>query len=133
MSDDNAGRIQRMMDDFVRGDYEAAIGVFAEDVEGDFTHMPEGRMTHGHEQLRSEIARWAGTWKQLTTEVERIQAQGDKVLLLVRQSGIGKGSGAPMEMRYGQVFTLRDGEIVAMKTYLDRARAAEAAGIEGST
>jgi ketosteroid isomerase-like protein len=128
MSEQNTELIRAMLDAFVRGDYEAALDAFDPEVEGDFTHMPDGQMTHGREELRREIARWQGAWEDLTTEIEGIEAKGENVLLLVYQSGVGKGSGAPMEMRYAQVFSIRDERIVRMKTYLDRAAAFEAAG-----
>jgi ketosteroid isomerase-like protein len=35
-------------------------------------------------------------------------------------------------MRYGQIFTVRNGGIVAMKTYLDPDEALRAAGVERS-
>jgi ketosteroid isomerase-like protein len=128
MSKPNVELIREMLDAFVRGDYEAALDAFDPEVEGDFTHMPDGRMTSGREELRQEVARWQGTWEDLTTEIEGIEARGGNVVLLVRQSGTGKGSGAPMEMRYGQVFWIEDGRIVRMKTYLDRTAAFEEAG-----
>jgi ketosteroid isomerase-like protein len=128
MSERNIELIRAMLDAFVRGDYEAALDAFDPEVEGDFTHMPEGRTTQGREELQQEVARWQGTWKDLTTEIEGIEAKGRNVLLLVYQSGVGKGSGAPMEMHYSQVFSIRDERIVWMKTYLDRAEALEAAG-----
>jgi len=37
-----------------------------------------------------------------------------------------------MEMRYGQVFTVSDGAIVAMKTYLDAGEALRVAGVDRS-
>jgi hypothetical protein len=54
---------------------------------------------------------------------------GEKVVLLVRQTGTGKTSGVPAEIRYGQVFVVHNSVIVSMKTYLDRAEALEAAGL----
>jgi ketosteroid isomerase-like protein len=128
MSQSNVEIVREMLDAFVRGDYEGALEAFDPGVEGDFTHMPDGQMTHGREELRREIARWQGAWEELTTEIEGIEAKGENVLLLVYQSGVGKGSGAPMEMHYAQVFSIRDERIVWMKTFLDRAEALEAAG-----
>ena len=122
-----------MLDAFERGDYEAALEMFDPAVEGDFTHMADGRVVRGRAGIRAEIARWLGTWADLTTEWEAVLAgSGNRVLVLVRQSGTGKGSGAPMEMRYGQVFTVGDGAILAMKTYLDRDEARRAAGTAAS-
>ena len=80
----------------------------------------------------NEIVRWQSAWKGLETEYEGVGAVGGSVAVLVHQSGTGKGSGAAMEMRYGQVFTVSDGAIVAMKTYLDAGEALRVAGVDRS-
>ena len=117
-----------MMVAFLDGDYERSLLAFDPEVEGDFTHMPEGRIARGQEELRREVARWQRTWEQFETEIEDI-LDGEKVVLLVRQTGTGKKSGVPAEIRYGQVFVVRNRVIVSIKTYLDRAEALEAAGL----
>jgi ketosteroid isomerase-like protein len=129
-TDQNVRVIREMFAAFGRGDYEDALAAFDDDVEGDFTHMPDGRMVRGRDGIRAEVARWRGVWTRFETEYEGIAGTGDKVVIFVRQTGTGKSSGAPMEMRYGQVFTLREGAIVAMKTYLDRDQALRDAGVE---
>lgn len=120
-----------MMLAFLEGDYEGALLAFDPEVEGDFTHMPDGRMAHGREELRREVARWQSTWEHLETEIEDILDAGEKVVLLVRQTGTGKTSGVPAEIRYGQVLVVRNGLITSIKTYLDRDEALAAAGLSG--
>jgi ketosteroid isomerase-like protein len=130
MAERNIEIVRAMLDAFTRQDYEAALSAFALDVEGDFTHMPEGRLVHGPDELRRAVARWQLTWDELDTELEEIQSVGENVVIVVRQAGVGKLSKAPMEMRYAQVFTVRDGRIAAMKTYLDPKEAFSAAGAD---
>jgi ketosteroid isomerase-like protein len=129
MSKENVEVVRAMMAAFLEGDYERSLLTFDPEVEGDFTHMPDGRMTRGRDELRREIVRWRGTWDGLETEVEDIRDGGENVVLLVRQVGTGKASGAQSEMRYGQVLGVREGSIVSMKTYLDQADALSAAGL----
>jgi ketosteroid isomerase-like protein len=131
MSQENVEVVRAMMVAFLNGDYERSLLAFDPEVEGDFTHMPEGRMTRGQEELRREVARWQRTWEQFETEIEDILDAGEKVVLLVRQTGTGKTSGVPAEIRYGQVFVVRNRLIVSIKTFLDRADALEAAGLRG--
>ena len=131
MSEENVELIREMMAAFVAGDYERALAAFAPEVEGDFTHMADGRMTSGREEMGREVARWALTWENFETEVEEILDAGEYVVLIVRQTGTGKTSGVPADIRYGQVFAVRDGQIVSMKSYLDPAAALEAAGLSG--
>jgi ketosteroid isomerase-like protein len=43
---------------------------------------------------------------------ELIDAGDDRVVGVARQSGIGKGSGAAVEVRFGMIYTLEDGQVV---------------------
>ena len=131
MSEENVELIREMMAAFVAGDYERALAAFDPEVEGDFTHMADGRMAIGREELGREVARWALTWDNFETEVEEILDAGENVVLIVRQTGTGKTSGVPADIRYGQVFAVRDRQIVSMKSYLAPAAALEAAGLSG--
>ena len=49
--------------------------------------------------------------------------------MLTHQSATGKGSGAPVELKVGQVYELEDGRIVRVTNYLGHAEALEAAGL----
>jgi ketosteroid isomerase-like protein len=130
MSQENVEIVRKMMTAFIDGDYERALLAFDSEVEGDFTHMPDGRMTLGREELRGEIAGWQGTWDEFETEVEDIiDAEGERVVLLVRQTGTGRGSGVKAEIRYAQIFVVRDGAVASMKTYLDPDEAWRDAGL----
>jgi uncharacterized protein len=125
----NLDVVRTMLRAFSNQEYEAALEAFDPDVEGDFTHMPEGQSVTGPDGIRREVARWELTWDGLRTDVEDLVEAGDKVLLMVRQTGTGKQSGIELDMRYAQVFELRDGRIVRMKTFLDPTEARTAAGL----
>ena len=129
MSEENVRIVREMIDAFLRRDYARALESFDSAVEGDFTHMMDGRMTVGPEELSAEVARWTSDWRELHTEVEEIRPAGDRVFMVLSQRGIGRRSGAETELRYAQIFTLRDRRIVAMKTYLDVDEARAEAGL----
>ena len=46
------------------------------------------------------------------------------------QTGTGHESGAPVEMRFFQIFEVRDGLTIRLTTYLDPAEARRAAGLD---
>ena len=121
-----------MLEAFRRGDYDSALSAYSPDGEYDFTHLADGRLVRDREGVRSEVTRWAATWDGLTMEYELVGTIGEQVVIVVEQTGTGKGSGAPMEMRYGQVFTVRDGAIVGMRTHLDPDDALASAGLDQS-
>ena len=56
---------------------------------------------------------------------------GERVVTVVRESGRGKSSGAPVTIRYGQVITVREGKIVETVVYGDPEDAFAAAGLTG--
>jgi ketosteroid isomerase-like protein len=76
------------------------------------------------EQLR-------GAWVDLATEpLEFIEAPGDRVVTLIRQSGRGRESGVPIEVHFFQLWTIRDGKVRKIELFRHRADALEAAGLK---
>jgi ketosteroid isomerase-like protein len=53
----------------------------------------------------------------------------DKVVVVVSMTGRGRGSDVPVEGRFVQVWTLRDGKAVSLRDYATKAEALEAAGL----
>ena len=75
------------------------------------------------EQYRDE-------WVDLTQEpVDLIQAPGDRVLALIRQSASGRQSGVPIVIHFFEVVTFRDGRICRVAYFRHRADAERAAGL----
>jgi ketosteroid isomerase-like protein len=63
-------------------------------------------------------------------EIEEISEAGeDRLLVVSRVTGRGKGSGVKVEQRNGQVWTFVDGKIARIDSYMNRAEALEAAGL----
>jgi ketosteroid isomerase-like protein len=59
---------------------------------------------------------------------EEFADMGDRVVVTVRFRARGRGSGTPVDARLYDVFTLRDGKIVRMDQFAERAEALEAVG-----
>ena len=69
-------------------------------------------------------------WGKFEVELEEFIDGGDAVVVAVRISGMGRGSGATADMRVFNVWTLRDGKVIRLTGgYRDRAEALEAAGL----
>jgi ketosteroid isomerase-like protein len=127
LSAENVEIVKRMLDAYLSGDYEAGLAPFAEDVEW---HDQFGTY-YGHEGVTQSTARWAGTWDDLEMEVEDLlDAGGDDVVLLLKVTGRGRGSGVPVEGTTSWVYTLRDGKIVLVRLFEDADEARRAAGLE---
>jgi hypothetical protein len=54
---------------------------------------------------------------------------GDSVVLMFRQSGIGRGSGVATEREFFGVYDLSDSKVVRYRQYESRAEALEAVGL----
>jgi ketosteroid isomerase-like protein len=83
-------------------------------------------------QSASRRFRDSGPWSgsPISFEPERFfDVDGGRVLVFVRVSATGKGSGAPVEIPAAHEFTIRDGRVVRFKAYANRTEALEAAGL----
>jgi ketosteroid isomerase-like protein len=103
----------------------------APDAEFDFRALyPDQPVLQGVEAMRA--FRDAGPWgESISFEPEHFLAAGeDTVLVLVRGTATGRGSGAPTERRIAHEITLRDGMIVRVKVHADQDEAMLGLGLE---
>jgi hypothetical protein len=120
----------------VRGAYASPGALFAgfsdrmaPQAEFDFTAVyPDRPVLKGVEALRR--FREKGPWAELRYEPSRFLAVDDeRILVLVKVSAIGRGSGVPVELLNAHEWTIRDGFLIRFKVYGDQAAALEAAGL----
>lgn len=114
-------------------DLLAALGEFATpDAEFDFTEAyPDGPVVKGIAGVRRIAANWP--WDALHFEPERfLDVDAQLVLVFVRATATGVGSGVPVERRTAHECTFSDGSLVRFKVYPDHERALEAAGVSTS-
>ena len=74
---------------------------------------------------------WAGPYSSLRVEVEEIREIGDKLLTLVRQVGVPKGTTTEIADSSAAVWTLADGKLVRVEFHLDVEAAKRSAGLDG--
>ena len=131
MSQENVEIVRRMVEAYVSGDFETALAAYDPEVEFDVSIRPEGEVYRGPEGVAEAMRTWTGKWDDFRVEVEEIiDAGGDRVLLVDRQTGRGKGSGAPLDQQTFSVFTIRGGKIVRVVWLPTREQAfREAAGL----
>jgi ketosteroid isomerase-like protein len=60
---------------------------------------------------------------------ERFLEKGDKIVVILRMTGVGKVSGVPVEERIAHLWTVDGGRAVALQAYTSPADALEAAGL----
>ena len=135
MSRENVDLIRRMFEEF--GWSPAGIekasqaGVVSPDIELDFSALYlDGPVVRGFEEWRRGFANtvpWGGS---VAFEAERfIDVDDERVLIFMRVTAQGVGSGIPVENRVAHEYTVRDGVISRWKGYADRSEALQAAGL----
>jgi ketosteroid isomerase-like protein len=82
----------------------------------------------GHDGWRAFWRIWRDAWESVSIRVERIEDLGHRVFAIVAFDGVGRGSGAPVSMSFGQIWTIRDG-LVGRIDVLEPSEALEAAGL----
>jgi len=118
---------------YERGDLEPMFRDFyTEDIRWDITRFedwPDVSVFVGLDQVRDVYRMWFGTWDELHFRVDSFDAPPDKVVSVVDQHGIGKQSGAVVDVRIGVVWTMRDGRAARMDMYTHPEDAFADAGI----
>jgi ketosteroid isomerase-like protein len=120
--------VREMLEDYLRGDYEAALPAFAPDVEV----VTSLERFHGRAGVVKEAKRWDEMWSDYRFEVEGLIDAGDRVVLLYHQVGRATESGVEVQERAGWVYTLREGKITRVEMFQDRETALRAAGVISS-
>jgi ketosteroid isomerase-like protein len=130
MSEENVEIVRRIAEDYAAGDDQAVIAVIDPNVEFDASRFrPDGEIYKGLEAMLEAQRTWRGTFADWKLEILEVRDGGDDVLVAGRESGRGKGSGAPIDQTFFAVFTLRDGKIIRWRHFSNRAEALEAAGL----
>lgn len=90
---------------------------------------PDSGPYHGHEGALQAMVDWLDSFDEFHFEpTEFIDAGGD-VVVPNYQRGIGKGSGAKVEMTAAWVCSVRDGKIASLREYSSKAKALGAVGL----
>jgi ketosteroid isomerase-like protein len=91
--------------------------------------FPEAGAHRGPEAIGAYMKRFLGAWERVVIEGESFLAAGDSVVVGVHQQATGKGSGAPVALRYFQVWTFRGSTVQRIESIQDRSDALEAVGL----
>lgn len=132
MSRDNVELAKRVVDAYNRRDVDT---FFAELATPDFEWWPaltrayEGGCYQGRNGVESFYADTRENWEELQTLPEEFRDLGDCVLVMGRQMGRGKGSGAWVDAPIANILDFRDGRIWRSRAYFDLAEALRTAGV----
>jgi ketosteroid isomerase-like protein len=125
-------------EDFIRSAYDrfnAGEKVPPDDLwhaDGEYVNSaddPDPAIHRGLQAVREQFARWVDTYPDLRVEPLEILVNGDRVFAWTHWTGHAAASGAPVEMRMAQVWTVDGGKLRRGEEYFDRAEALRAAGL----
>jgi ketosteroid isomerase-like protein len=130
MSAENVGVVRMGYEAWNRGDVEGVLGLLDPEVDWQgYTHLPESGALEGRDQVGAWLERFLDAWEQLDIDVAELIEAGDHVVALVSFHGRGKGSGVQVEGGVdAHVWTIRNGQIAAVKLYQGTREALEALG-----
>jgi ketosteroid isomerase-like protein len=133
MSQENVEMIERMLDK-AQHDPTALFEILDDDVRWELgsLNIPDVGATYcGPAGVGEFFRRWVGPFDEWGYEVGDVIEAGDSVVVQIQQWGRGKGSGATVESRFWQVWTIRDGKVVRATHHFEKADALEAVGRPG--
>jgi ketosteroid isomerase-like protein len=134
MSEANVEIARRVFAAFERtGDLEVLQEYWAEDIVWDVSRsdFPDKGIYYGMEGVREWTRGIEDAFEGLVWEFEEITDLGqDRVLVVTRLKGHGQFSKIGIDYRFPYVLTLRDGIVIRVDRYRDRAEALKAVGVE---
>jgi ketosteroid isomerase-like protein len=133
MSQENVVIVRRLFDAFNRQDGNAVRELWTADAEWRPAYIGggllEGAVFRGDEGMAAFVELQAETWESVVAEPADARDLGNTVLVEVRLSAVGRGSGVPVERVTWNVFELRDGRISKGRVYTNERQALEAVGL----
>jgi ketosteroid isomerase-like protein len=131
MSQENVEIIRRAIGAWNRRDFHSLTDLFHEDVElhfiGGFANLVGTELSGRDAVFRF----WRDFIETLGGELELETAHDDggRVVTIGTIRGVGGRSGVPSEIRFGQVWSLRDAKVSRMDSYYEPNDALEAVGL----
>ena len=129
MSSRNVEAVRRGVEAWARGDIDAMLAVYDEEVEVVDSERAGPGPFRGHDAFRSWLAEWMEAWDEYTAEIEGLVDVGDHVVLFQHHLGRAKGSGIELDQRGALLLGVRDGKVILHRPYTHRKEALEAAGL----
>jgi ketosteroid isomerase-like protein len=132
MSRENVELAREAYEAWQAGDLDGFLALVDDDViTRRLAPLPDPGTWRGSDGMLAVIADWADMFDEFKiTEAEFIDA-GEQVVARIAQEGRIKGSGGnPVPGTFWFVFGVRNGKLVTMDMYADKAKALEAAGLQ---
>lgn len=123
MSRENVEIVRRAYEAWDQGVYPEFIAMLDAEIE---LVLPKGGLNEGtqrgHGAVRQVLESYVESFENLRVEPEQFFDNEDRVVVFVRISGQGRGSGVQLEVRPAHVLTLRGGKVRRLEAFPERER-----------
>jgi ketosteroid isomerase-like protein len=119
-----ADAVERIKDSYAalnRRDIDGTMAVLDQDAKWvEHSDLPEAGSYEGRETIRSFLENFLDSWDEFEQDIEEVHGDEDCVLLFIRLTASGKGSGIDVQSRYAHLWLMREGRGVRVDAYYDR-------------
>ncbi len=132
MSEENVEIVRRVVQAFNERDFPTAESAYTEDIV--LRHIGGMDALIGTEFRGRDAV--VNSWREVIDtvggrgEIEMIREVSDRVVVIVNAALMGTKSGVPVTMRFGQVYSFREGNISLIDSYYSADDALKAVGLE---
>jgi ketosteroid isomerase-like protein len=131
MSEENVEVAKRVTDAFNRREVDGLLALATPDSVMSSQLLDASADFRGREGLERFYAMLSESWEEFRSVIEEYRDLGDRVLMLGRNTGRGKGSGVTVDAPTAAILDFHDGKVSRIRLYLDPAEALLAAGLAG--
>jgi ketosteroid isomerase-like protein len=130
MSRENVEIVKRAYEAWDRRDMAAVLGACDPDIEWwDREDVPDPTVRRGLDAVEARFAELDDLWIGLGLKPREFIDAGDRVMVMFSLTGRGRASGAAIEANEVQVFRLRNGKIIELREYNQKAEALKTVGL----
>jgi ketosteroid isomerase-like protein len=131
MSEGNVEIVRQLYESVNRRHWDRLPELLDPDVaqHGTVGGLGEGNVVRGISEIRRMYEKGSEAWDQQRIEPEKLIDAGDRVVVFQLEYQRGKRSGVELVVETAAVLDLRDGRVVRIQGYMDRATALQAAGL----
>jgi ketosteroid isomerase-like protein len=121
--------VRRAYEAFNREDWDAAYACFHPEIEWHtYENAPEAGLYHGREAVRAYNERLFEPFARIVHELEEAVPAGDHVVTVTRQRAWPKAAGGEVDVRFSELYTVRDGLLAERRSYPGKKEALRAIG-----
>jgi uncharacterized protein len=130
MSQENVEIVRRVVGAFQRGQLDVALGFFDPEITWQMAEdEPDAGRYHGHAGIRTMIGKWLELFDELHVEPEEFMDAGDAVVMPYRLRARARSTGIEISGKETWLLELRNGKVIRVREYREKAEALEAAGL----